>query len=318
MFTKNLNSLGNQFSISLPTDKNGFVSRRCPKCEGIFKIKPGTGMQGSNLPCRCPYCGWKNDMSEFNTPEQIEYAKSVAINKIMGALQRDVQEWGRELENSTKNSFIKMKIDFKSNPHQVQYYQEKQLETNITCEVCTLEYAIYGVFAFCPDCGTHNSIQILNKNMELVQKEITLANSLDDKEISLSIMEDALENAVSAFDGFGRATSLAFSSKSSDEKQAKETSFQNIFTARNRIQTLFGIDFTSTISETEWETIIRCFQKRHLLAHKMGVIDKEYIEKAKDPTAHLGRRITISQDEVIELSRLLKIIGKDLYEKLKS
>lgn len=315
---RNLNSMGNQIKVSLPTDKNGLISRECPECKGVFKIKLGTGLKGKNLPCHCPYCGWTNDMSEFNTSEQIEYAKSVAINEIMGALQQDIKEWGRELELSTRNSFIKMKVDFNSSPHQIQYYQEKQLETSITCEVCTLEYAIYGVFAFCPDCGTHNSVQILNKNMELVQKEITFTNTLDDKEFSSHLIEDALENAVSAFDGFGRATSVAFADKSSDEYQAKDLSFQNIFTARKRIKTLFGIDFASSINEIEWETIIRCFQKRHLLAHKMGVIDEEYIEKAKDINAILGRKIAISQDEVIELLRLLKIIGKDLYEKLNS
>lgn len=315
---RNLNSMGEQFEISLPTDENGMTSRECPECKFIFKIKLGTGLKGNNLPCHCPYCGWIDDMSQFNTLDQIEYAKSVAINQIMGALQREFQQWGRELENSTRNSFIKMKVDFNSSPHHIQYYQEKQLETYVTCEVCTLEYAIYGVFAFCPDCGTHNSSQILNKNMELVQKEIVLANTLDDKELSSNLIQDALENAVSAFDGFGRATSLAFADKSSEENQAKEISFQNIFSARKRIKALFGIDFASSINATEWETITRCFQKRHLLAHKMGVIDEEYIEKAKDTTAQLGRKITVSQNEVIEVLRLLKIIGKDLYEKLMS
>lgn len=308
----------NQIKVSLPIDKNGLISRECPDCKFLFKIKLGTGLKGSNLPCHCPYCGWTGDMSHFNTLDQIEYAKSVAYNQIIGALQRDIQEWGRELEVSTRNSFIKMKVDFNSSPHQIQYYQEKQLETYITCEVCTLEYAIYGVFAFCPDCGTHNSIQILYKNMELVQKEITFANTIDDKELSLHLIEDALENAVSAFDGFGRATSLACADNSSDANQAKDISFQNIFTARKRIKSLFGIDFASTINEIEWEAVIRCFQKRHLLAHKMGVIDEEYIEKAKDLKAILGRKIVISQDEVIELLRLLKIIGKDLYEKINS
>lgn len=315
---RNLNSMGNQIRVSLPTDKNGLISRECPDCKCIFKIKLGTGLKGNNLPCHCPYCGWTDDMSQFNTLDQIEYAKSVAINQIMGALQSSVQEWGRELERSTRNSFIKMKVDFNSSPRQIQYYREKQLETHITCEMCTLEYAIYGVFAFCPDCGAHNSIQILVKNMELVQREITFANTLDDKELSIHLIEDALENAVSAFDGFGRATSLAFSNKSTDENQAKDLSFQNIFSARKRIMTLFRIDFASTITETEWEAIIRCFQKRHLLAHKMGVIDEEYIAKAKDLNAILGRKVAITQDEVIELMRLLKIIGNNLYEKLNS
>ena len=313
---RNFRNIGNQISVSLPTDENGLISRECPDCKSIFKIKLGTGLKGSNLPCHCPYCGWKADLSDFHTAEQIEFAKSIALNQIMQALERDLKEWGRKLENSTRNSFIKMKVDFKSSLEPIQYYQEKQLETHITCDVCTLEYAIYGIFAFCPDCGTHNSIQILNKNMELVQKEIAFANTLDDKELSTRIIENALENTISAFDGFGRATSLAFANKSSDENNAKEISFQNIQNARNRIQTLFGIDFASTINENEWGTIIRCFQKRHLLAHTMGVIDDEYIRKSKDSKAILGRKIIITQDEVTELMNLLKKIGGNLFEKL--
>ena len=315
---RNIRGMGNQIIVSLPTDENGLTSRACPDCKNIFKIKFGTGLKGNNLPCHCPYCGRKGDMSEFHTREQIEYAKSVALNQLTQALKSDLRAWGRKLENSTRNSFIKLKVDFRGNPHPIQYYQEKLLETHVTCETCTLEYAIYGVFAFCPDCGTHNSVQTLNKNMELVQKEIAFANTADDEELRKHLIEDALENAVSAFDGFGRATISAFAHKSSDEKQAKETSFQNIQNARNRIQTLFGIDFPSTVSEKEWEIIIRCFQKRHLLAHTMGVIDDEYIKKAKDPSAIVGRKINTTQEEVLDVASLLKNIGNNLFENLNS
>lgn len=90
---RNLRGMGNQIRVSLPTDKNGMIDRKCPNsnCEGIFKVKTGTGLKGSNLPCHCPYCGHKTDMGEFNTSEQIEYAKSVAINQIKNAIERDIQ-----------------------------------------------------------------------------------------------------------------------------------------------------------------------------------------------------------------------------------
>jgi hypothetical protein len=43
---------------------------------------------------------------------------------------------------------------------------DSERETALTCERCTLQYTIYGVFAFCPDCAAHNSLQILKKNFE--------------------------------------------------------------------------------------------------------------------------------------------------------
>jgi len=315
---RNLRNFGNQISVSLPTDEKGMLSRECPDCKSIFKIKPGTGLKGENLSCYCPYCGWKAEPSDFHTREQIEYAKSVALNQLTHALQRDLKEWGKELERNTRNSLIKLKVDFKGDLRPIRYYQEKQLESYITCEVCSLEYAIYGVFAFCPDCGTHNSIQILNKNMELITKEINFANMVDDKELSEHLIEDALENTVSAFDGFGRATCSAYSSKSIDENEAKNISFQNIQNARKRAYKLFRVDIASVINEKDWELVVHCFQKRHLLAHTMGVIDDEYITKSKDPSAIRGRKISIEQDEIYKLMQLLLKIGNNFSERLKS
>ncbi len=317
---RNLRGIGDRISITLPTDKNGLISRKCPnsQCGGIFKLKPGTGLKGTNLPCHCPYCGHKTNMSEFSTPEQIEYAKSVAINQMTNAIQKDLQDWGRELERSTKNSFIKFSVDYKSHPQPIRYYQEKQLETFVVCDVCTLEYAIFGVFAFCPDCGTHNSVQILLKNMELVEKEIGLLSTINDLELVKRLTDDALENAISSFDAFGRATCSAFANKSADSDKARDISFQNISGAHDRVQSLFGVDISNGIKTEEWEFIIRCFQKRHLLAHKMGVIDDEYVKKAKDPQAKAGRIITITVEEVLQLVGLLKTIGTNLFNKMKS
>lgn len=315
----NLRGMGNQISISLPKDENGLTSRKCPNtdCGGIFKIKTGTGLKGKNLPCHCPYCGYKADMNNFNTPEQIEYAKSVAIQQIKNAIRKDLQDWGRQLERSTRNSFIKMSVSYKDHPHPIRYYQEKQLETFVTCDVCTLEYAIFGVFAFCPDCNTHNSLQILNKNLELVEKEIAFAGTIEDAELSKRLVEDALENAISSFDGFGRATSFAYSSRASDPDKAKDISFQNIEGARKKVQDLFGFDLASGIVSDDWDFVVRCFQKRHLITHKMGVIDEEYIKKAHDPRAIAGRKIAIVPDEVIKLTELLRTIGENIVDNLK-
>ena len=38
-------------------------------------------------------------------------------------------------------------------PHPIKHYREKQLETEVICDNCTLGYVIYGLFGWCPDCG---------------------------------------------------------------------------------------------------------------------------------------------------------------------
>lgn len=315
---RHLKRLEDGIKISLPTDENGLTGRECPnpECLGNFKVKFGTGLKGENLPCHCPYCGHVAPHNKFWTPEQNEYIQSIAMNEVSKALKEFTQDWDRDLRQRSKNSFIKMSMEFKGGHHPIRYYQEKQLETHVVCDACTLEYSIYGVFAFCPDCGLHNSLQILRKNFELVEKEIKLAQDSDDKELAKHLIEDALENAVSSFDGFGRATCLAFSSKASDPDQAKEISYQNITNAKTRVQTLFGFNMASSLDVNQWDFLVRCFQKRHLLAHTMGVIDEEYIKKANDPKAILGRKIVIDTDEVLQLTQILEIVGNDLHKNL--
>jgi hypothetical protein len=306
---------GHRISITLPVDQHGLTSRKCPneKCNGVFKVKFGTGLNGDDLPCHCPYCGFTGDTSDFNTPEQQKYIEAVALRYVQGVVHQDLVNWGRKLERSMSGGFLSTKVEANGPFIPLHHYQEQQIETFVTCEKCTLEYAIFGVFAFCPDCGSHNSLQILNKNLELVQKLLDYAATLPDQEISYRLIENALENAVSAFDAFGRATCAAFYEKAVDHEKAKEVSFQNISGAQMKIITLFCIDIASAVDPDQWASVKRSFQKRHLIAHKMGVIDNEYIKKANDPAAIAGRKIVIRSDEITELSQLLATIGKQFY-----
>jgi hypothetical protein len=135
---------------------------------------------------------------------------------------------------------------------------------------------------WCPDCGAHNSLQILSTNLELSRKELALAKTLD-SEMAEHLVGDPLENVVSAFDGFGRKLC---------SQEGTDIRFQNIIGARRRVQEAFGFDFASELSEESWTVVCRVFEKRHLLAHN-GIIDDDYIRKAKDPTAIVGRRVRV-------------------------
>lgn len=57
----------------------------------------------------------------------------------------------------------------------------------------------------------------------------------------------------------------------------------------------------------------RAFQKRHLLAHKMGVIDEDYVQKASDPGAVVGRKIRVMADEGAAAVAIVEILSGRLY-----
>ena len=89
--------------------------------------------------------------------------------------------------------------------------------------------------------------------------------------------------------------------------------FQLEFFASAEERDAFGFDFADTLRPDEWDTACRAFQKRHLLAHKMGVIDEDYLQKANDAGAVLGRRISLSSMEVETAIVIVESMGRRLF-----
>ena len=310
---RHLRNLGSQFSITLPPDEEGLIGRECPlaECEGYFKLQPGTGLKGENLQCHCPYCGHGACSDKFFTKAQVDYAKSVVMREVTGALLKDLKSM--EFNHKPRGAFgidISMKVS--GQPTAIRRYRESKLETEVVCDRCTLRYTIYGVFGFCPDCAVYNSLQILNKNLELVQKLLMVAET-QEAHIAQHLIENALEDCVSAFDGFGRETCRVFATKAAKPEKVAEIRFQNIAAARDRVVEQFNVDFGGAATPVNWKHVLRAFQKRHLLAHKMGVVDEDYLSATGDSLSLLGRKVSVAAHEVRELVARLQGIGSNLF-----
>jgi hypothetical protein len=309
----NLKQIGDQVGVPIPKDGHGDLGRECPNadCERYFKIRPGTGLTGKDLPCHCPYCGHTGPTTQFYTPAQIEYGKSLALRRINDAIFQDLKqlEFGHR---PRRGGFgISLSLTVKQGQRApVRHYREEDLETEIVCEHCTLHYAIYGLFAFCPDCRTHNSLQILSKNLDLVLKQIALSEAQEDEAFKRQLLEAALGNCVSALDGFGRESCRIRASKCNDAKKAQALSFQNVENAADRVRELFGVDLRSGMSAVDWSAIHRAFMKRHVVSHRSGVVDDRYITETGDADAVVGRRIPLSAIEVQQLVDRLRDFGR--------
>lgn len=308
-----LGGLGNRISIPIKTDEDGFTGRECPDsgCEGYFKIEFGTGLEGRDLPCHCPYCGHTAAHDHFWTKEQVKYIESVLTREGTEAIHKDLKELEFNLEPEGPFG-IGFSLTFKPEGLlPIRHYREKQLETEVVCATCTLRYSVYGVFAFCPDCGQHNSLQIFEKNIEVVAKMMDLAESTE-RDVSRRLVENALEDCVSVFDGFGRELCRVHARTATNRAIVGRISFQDLERAKRRLREVCGIDLSSAVTVGEWQSLVRAFQRRHLIAHKMGVVDQTYISKAADTEAVVGRRIHIRPAEVRELLRLVGKLAEGL------
>lgn len=288
-----------EFTLTLEPDEDGFTGRECPECEKYFKVKYGTGLPDST-DFHCPYCNHVASADEFFTKDQIEYINSVALREVSGMLLNGLKSVERKPD---PNALFSIGISVKGDPTPLAYYTEKELEERVVCEKCTLEYTIYGIFGWCPDCGIHNSLQMLKNNFNVIKKTLDIAMKADG-DVRSMLVNNALEDVVSAFDAFGRSLMEVSSGK---------VSFQNIQAARDRIEKTVGVNIASGLDEGQWKHVCAQFQKRHLLAHKMGVMDEEYVKKAGCNPELVGRKVDISPNDVESLISCLTVVADTLF-----
>jgi hypothetical protein len=308
-----------KFSIPMKNDEEGFFGRECPneECLGYFKIELGTGLQGEDLPCHCPYCGHVGPHDTFWTQDQLEYARSAAM--------REVQKYVGDMLKRTfppsrprRSDFISITFQYKpGRPLPLYRYEEKQLETALVCSECGLRYAVYGVFAYCPDCGSHNSLQILEANLDLASKELELSITVEGS-LADQLVADALENGVSAFDAFGRELFRVNSGLAIAPDEVARISCQNLESLKSRVSKLFGIDLTTPFTVEEWRLLVQGFHKRHLIAHRMGVVDQAYISNSGDLRAVVGRKVDLDSKEVSVILLLVRRLGQHVQDALRA
>ena len=144
----------------------------------------------------------------------------------------------------------------------------------------------------------------------MVRKMIDLAESLDG-DLRVRLIENALEDCVSAFDAFGREVCRVYADITSSPAAMNRIRFQNLVNAQSQLQAI-GVTMTLETTTEAWEQALMLFQKRHLIAHKLGVADQEYVDRSGDPDAVRGRKVGVSSDEVMELRNTLWTIADSL------
>lgn len=307
---------GDMVYIPIHPGEDGYLGRECPNpdCKKYFKILPSGELEGD---CYCPYCGYKGDIRTFPTIDQLKYAASHVIREAADNLMKELKKLEFDSKSSGSSGFsFSMRVE-PGAPYPLHVYSEKDLETHITCGNCTLKYAVYGVFAYCPDCGEPNTLQIFYENIKLIHKAIENSKSADPK-LAQNMIENAFEDCVSTFDGFGRELCNIHRAKSKFPDRIHKINFQSLDSAKENFKIHFNIDLDQGIRSEEWSIANISFQKRHVLAHKLGIIDEEYIRRSGDTKAILGRKVSITSDDTLILIPIIEKLAGYMVESLSS
>ncbi len=297
-----------ELQLEMFTDDNGMYGRECPECEGYFKVKGGTGLDIDIM--TCPYCGTRTNADEFFTKDQIEYIHSIVLNEV-GKL---VHKSFKSLERENRKGFVTFKVNDSLKRLPLKNYAEQELQTNTKCDTCDLEYAIFSVFSYCPDCGQSSTFQVFKRSLDSLRKQLKAFTTLDieDNDFLQEVLEGIFKNTISKFDGLGKQ--LKDKLPSSLEK--RRSPFQNLFILNIELTKHTNINLGAFIGEDTLSEVIKLFQVRHILEHNYGQVDDEYIEKTGELFRKSGERYIISVQETYFLLDTIEKLGEHLYLQL--
>jgi Zn ribbon nucleic-acid-binding protein len=300
-------------TITLPTDDEGMIGRECPECRQYFKVKPGTGLDVPT--CTCPYCEHTDDAGEFLTQAQLEYATSLAAREVLGPSLQELERRLRRMERASQHSLIQIHITGTGFDIPLQYYNEEDLETTVECDSCGLMFAIYGVFASCPDCSRPITMSMFKSALKVARKRLGILEKIPAQETDLrgALLADTLCGGVATFDSLGKRLRGEFPTVF---PTIPRNLFQNLDALSQALRENMSLELSELIGEDRYSKLYYMFQLRHIWSHNFGEVDEGFVQKTNSDPNLIGTTIVPSAREVEEFLALVETLGLKLRSRL--
>jgi len=320
---------GTKLSISgaVNADEDGYIDRECagPECKFTFKIHQDDWRDKvRDEEVFCPFCGRTDNSNAWFTEEQVKYAKRAALaqfkHKIGDAMRCDADNWNRRLQRS---SFLKITMQVKGAHREVLIpaTATEPMRLKIGCPSCQCRYSVIGSAFFCPACGHNSAEHVFHQSLETIRTTLSaipeIRASIEDKDVAENtvrvLIENSLQNAVTAFQRYAEAL---FSHHPAPPK-ARRNVFQNLTEGNLLWQEAYWRNYGDHLDQAELERLQRYFQQRHVLTHREGLVDQEYVDRSGDRTYQPGQRLVIQKVSVGDCVALIEKLGTGMCEDAK-
>lgn len=310
------------YTVEVETDKDGYVDKECPNqdCLSKFKIHADDwANKVSSEAVYCPFCGNKAPAKSWWTTEQIEQAKEQAVRsvtaKINRAIKADVTDFNRHVP---KRGFFKMSMKFSGSTYEpnLPMFALEEMQQKITCDSCGTRYEVIGSAFYCPCCGNNSAKQTFVNSIEKVRAKIknipvirkTIAELSKDE--AARTCESLIETSVSDLVVALQRVCECIYTQITNNKKLKRNVFQRLADGSALWKDEIGKGYEDWLSESEYVILKKCFQQRHLLQHREGIVDQDYIEKSGDETYSVGQRIIVKESDVLEYAGIVNKLGQ--------
>jgi hypothetical protein len=308
--------------VSIVADSDGHYDRQCPasECEFLFKVHEEywrTIVRDEGV--WCPFCGHEAPSNEWWTSEQINKAKEAALadvkNRVNSAMRRDAARFNRR---QPRNAFLTMSLKVDARPRQIVLpaAASDPMQLKIACAECSCRYAVIGSAYFCPACGHNAADHVFTQSIATITATLDnlsrIAAGLTNRDLAENtvrlLTEDSLQRIVTAFQRYLEA----LLSKHPSPPKARRNVFQNIEEGSRVWEGAFNVGYGTHLEPAQLEMLNRYFQQRHLLAHREGIVDADYIEKTGDHGYREGQRLVVKEANVRTCVRLVETLAAGL------
>ena len=309
-------------TVPLSYDEEGYLDRECPspECESPLKVHGDDWRDKvSEKEVHCPFCGHVADDQQWYTRKQIEQARNRAAQIGLAKIQREVT---RELKKiaanfnrrQSKNDFIQLRIDVSGGNHRIPVLRPIQsaglMQQKVVCPQCSCRYAVVGAAFFCPACGHNAAEQMFGQTLEAIRNALTeipnIERTLPDPDVAKNtvrlLIESLLQQIVTAFQ---RYVEVLYSSLE-NAPEARINTFQNLTAGSARWSEVTGKSYEDYLGQESLVDLNRYFQQRHLLAHRQGWVDQDYIKRSGDRRYQIGQRMVIRNSDIQRFVNLIE------------
>ena len=298
-------------TVSIPTDSDGRMARECPNGEcspGFFKVTPGTGIADEQVSAYCPYCRHEGEPNDFTTQEQLRYAKDLVLNEAQKGVQsmfQDALGLGPSGKRKLGGGFLSIEMSFKPGTlPPVRRPFEDEVRRDVVCPHCGLDQTVFGLATWCADCGEDIFMAHVAGELAVTRAMLGDVDRREEalgKRVAAKDLENCLEDAVSIFEAAVRAVvrrGLAQRGFSREEVEGRfkklGNAFQSVPRTRQHLSELFDIRIEDG---SLWVQMSQAFEKRHPIAHNLGVVDRKYLERIQQAERE-GREVRIASSEI--------------------
>jgi Zn finger protein HypA/HybF involved in hydrogenase expression len=306
-------SQGFEASISIPADEEGFFGRECPDCDRFFKMRVDQWEAlADDAVVNCPYCGHQPaDVNDFMTSEQNDRVMTAAeaiaeqfVHEALGGMLSGLAT--PRLRPGQSGIQITVSQDPPPPVGSLTTYTEQQVRRTINCDNCETVYAVYGATAFCPVCGPRAALDTVLESIERGRRSLALEDALPEElreqaradGVFDKAVADSVKETVTLFEVFARDQ---FASRVPGYETIIKPYGRGVFQRLDDVDALYsqhcGFALSSLVPADAWSRLQTVFQQRHVLVHRQGIVDADYLQRVPHARQQIGQRLVLERED---------------------